>query len=263
MKQERALAALRKLAREANDLRWTSDQALANWRMRVRVALSAALGSGSDLVAHLDQIDFGNAHPGESAMAGMNRMMVRRSQGLRDAVALIDSARLHIEIVGNDEAEPIEGSNFDPELWAHVRGLVESKDWGKIASTTVTFVEDRIRTWAGDPRDAKKSGARLFGKALFLAGLGSGKPLELGSEAGEHEGWQYLGMGFAQALGNVDRHRIQKRSDAQLYAIGVLGLGSLLLTQLRNQHPAETSATADQHEANEAANAAQEDLRPS
>ena len=43
-------------------------------------------------------------------------------------------------------------------------------------------------------------------------------------------------MGFAQALGNVDRHRIQSRDDAQRYAIGVLGLGSLLLTQLRHEH---------------------------
>ena len=43
-------------------------------------------------------------------------------------------------------------------------------------------------------------------------------------------------MGFAQALGNVDRHRIQSREDAQRYAIGVLGLGSLLLTQLRHEH---------------------------
>ena len=49
-------------------------------------------------------------------------------------------------------------------------------------------------------------------------------------------------MGFAQAIGNVDRHRIQSRSDAKKYAIGVLGLGSLLLTQLRYEHPALTAA---------------------
>ena len=45
-----------------------------------------------------------------------------------------------------------------------------------------------------------------------------------------------LGMGFAQALSNVDRHHIQDRDDARRYAIGVLGLGSLLLTQLRHEH---------------------------
>lgn len=43
-------------------------------------------------------------------------------------------------------------------------------------------------------------------------------------------------MGFTQALGNVDRHNIQKRADAKRYAFGVLGVGSLILTQLRHQH---------------------------
>jgi hypothetical protein len=58
----------------------------------------------------------------------------------------------------------------------------------------------------------------------------------LGRESGEWEGWRGLGMGFAQALGNVDRHNIQRRDDAKRYAFGVLGLGSLILTQLRYQH---------------------------
>lgn len=42
-----------------------------------------------------------------------------------------------------------------------------------------------------------------------------------------------LGTDFAQALGNVDRHKIQSRDDAKRYAFGILGLGSLLQTQLR------------------------------
>jgi len=43
-------------------------------------------------------------------------------------------------------------------------------------------------------------------------------------------------LGLAQAVGNVDRHRLQNRADAKRYAIGVLGVGSLLLTQLRFEH---------------------------
>ena len=58
----------------------------------------------------------------------------------------------------------------------------------------------------------------------------------LGSRAAEREGWRALATGFAQALSNVDRHRIQRRDDARRYALGVLGLGSLLLTQLRYEH---------------------------
>jgi len=43
-------------------------------------------------------------------------------------------------------------------------------------------------------------------------------------------------MGLAQAIGNVARHRIEKRPDARAYALGVLGTGSLLLTQIRWEH---------------------------
>jgi hypothetical protein len=53
---------------------------------------------------------------------------------------------------------------------------------------------------------------------------------------GEQQGWQQFATGFVQALSNVNRHRIQNRDDAKAYAIGVLGAGSLLLTQLRYQH---------------------------
>jgi hypothetical protein len=38
-------------------------------------------------------------------------------------------------------------------------------------------------------------------------------------------------------VGNVDRHRIQRRPDQRPYVMGVLGLGSLLLTQVRREHP--------------------------
>jgi len=46
-----------------------------------------------------------------------------------------------------------------------------------------------------------------------------------------------LGIGFVQAIRNVDPRRIQSRNDAHRYAIGVLGLGSLLLTQFRHVYP--------------------------
>ena len=57
-----------------------------------------------------------------------------------------------------------------------------------------------------------------------------------GRTAGEHEGRLALGIGITMALGNADRHRVQQRDDAKRYGMGVLGAGSLLLTQLRHQH---------------------------
>jgi hypothetical protein len=38
------------------------------------------------------------------------------------------------------------------------------------------------------------------------------------------------------AVRNVATHRIDLRDDAKRYAMGVLGAGSLLLTQLRYEH---------------------------
>jgi hypothetical protein len=44
----------------------------------------------------------------------------------------------------------------------------------------------------------------------------------LGSESNETLGWRSLAAGFTAALGNVDRHNIQKRGDLRLYALGVV-----------------------------------------
>lgn len=116
----------------------------------------------------------------------------------------------------------------DPELWEHVEDLIHAEDWGKVASQTAIFVEHRVRTWTGNEE--------LIGKALWARVLADDSEYKLGQRRGESEGWRFLGMGFAQALSNVDRHRIQKRDDAEKYAAGVLHLGSLLLTQLRYEH---------------------------
>ena len=48
-----------------------------------------------------------------------------------------------------------------------------------------------------------------------------------------------LGMGFAQALSNVDRHNIQRRIDAKRYAFGVLGVGSLRPPEVAERRPVD------------------------
>ena len=154
--------------------------------------------------------------------------------GLSQAIGLIDGAIYELTLLLEENDEVVDGGLFDPELWEHVKGLVESKDWGKVASQVSIFVESHVRTWAGHPKS--KGDGELVGKALFANVFGDGSDYQLGNQAGEREGWLLLGMGFAQALGNVDRHHIMTRKDAKLYAVGVLGLGSLLLTQLRFEH---------------------------
>jgi hypothetical protein len=130
----------------------------------------------------------------------------------------------------SDSAE-IGPQSIDPALWEHVGNLVETGNWVQVASQTAIFVEDRIRTWAGRP--VGEVGERLMTEAF---GVKSGK-LVLGRTEGEHEGWHRIAMGLSMALRNVDTHHIQNRPDVRQYAIGVLGAGSLLLTQTRYQYP--------------------------
>ena len=162
-------------------------------------------------------------------------------RGIGTACGLVDATIYQLELAA--EQEEIDESSFDSELWAHVSGLIRDGDWYKVASRTAIFVENHIRTWAGDPKD--KNGESMIGKGLFAEVLGDASDWRLGSRSGEHEGWRMLGMGFAQALSNVDCHRIQDRADARRYAMGVLGLGSLLLTQLRHEHDDSLSRSPD------------------
>lgn len=162
-------------------------------------------------------------------MLGLKRLFVAYHEGC----GYIDAAIFELRLLTNDDA-PVDERSFDPDLWDHVKSIVGDEDWGKVASLVATFVEDRVRVWAGRPRD--KNGEDLYGKGLYAAVFAEAGEYRLGKHKGEWEGWRMLGMGFAQAIGNVDRHHVQNRAAARRYAIGVLGLGSLLLTQLRYEH---------------------------
>ena len=129
-----------------------------------------------------------------------------------------------------DPPAVLEGTAYDPELWRFVEHSVNAEQWAQVASTAVTFVEDRLRSWAGLTEEQ-------YGKDIIVAVLKpEGGAFPLGRTAGEKQGWLSLGIGFVQGAGNADRHRIQRRPDLKPYAVGVLGTASLLLTQLRYEH---------------------------
>lgn len=205
-------------------------EGIASWRPRVRMLFVRSLGKDNDLVVKFHKIVYSPM----VAYAGMpgTEYADARKRGVGRAVGLIDAALYELQLIGGDE--PVDEHAFDPELWAHVKTEVDDGEWGKVASQTAIFVENHIRTWAGEPKD--RSGNNLVGKQLYLEVFGDSSAYRLGRQAGESEEWRFLGMGFAQALSNVDRYRIQKRDDAKRYALGVLGLGSLLLTQMRYEH---------------------------
>jgi hypothetical protein len=201
----------------------------SSWKGRVRSVLSRSLGEEHHLLSDFLAISYSvGVYP--ASQESMDRAFLR---GVHKACGILEAALFEIDDAGNDD-DAVDETAFDPDLWAHVQGHVQNAEWQTVASQTAIFVEDRIRQWCGEPKGS--SGQTLVGKGLYAAALANDAQYRLGKEPGEWEGWRGLGMGFAQALGNVDRHNIQKRDDAKRYAIGVLGLGSLLLTQLRFQH---------------------------
>lgn len=203
---------------------------LASWRARVRACIVTGLGEHHHLVEKLDDNKF---TPGMTVNGGTTTQWNSAwIKGMTRARGYIDAAIYELEMKASND-ELVDAASCDPGLWAHVRSLVEAEDWGKVASQAAIFVEDKMRRWAGLDGDT-------YGSTLFSKVLAPTADLRLGTRAGEYEGWRNLGTGFAQAIGNVERHHINDRADARRYAIGVLGLASLLLTQMRHQHPEAT-----------------------
>lgn len=135
------------------------------------------------------------------------------------------------------EAQPPPAPDVcDPDLWDHVQDLVHVEAWSKIPSAVVTFTEDWFRRRGGDPRHS--GGGKLNGKDLFSTVLDK-QPL--GGESGEHAGWKLLGIGLVQAIGNLHRHNIEQRDDAEQLAWRVIGLASLLLGEMKRTHPVPES----------------------
>lgn len=234
MRPDRAIEELNRLKQEAETPGVKSGGAeLTAWKGKVHGLLVAALGRDDHLIDRFNKVRYSVGIWTDRTPS--SAFDDARLGGIRNACGVVDAAIYQLSLQLADSDEPTDSRAYDPELWEHVKNLVEDQDWFKVASQTAIFVESHIRTWAGDPKGDK--GESLVGKALYVKAFGDASELRLGARTGEHEGWRYLGMGFAQALSNVDRHRIQKRDDARRYAIGVLGLGSLLLTQLRYEHP--------------------------
>lgn len=228
MRPQLAIQKLQELKAEAENptrLYQAADEGSA-WKSKVRGVIARALGNKHDLVQKLDDNRYGLSMWTENTPS--SAWMSAFAGGVKTAVGYVDAAIYELELLTGDD-DPIDEGAYDVELWDHVKGLVDSEECDKISSVVVTFVEDRVRTWGDFDTDK-------YGKGLYAAALGDAGELRLGKSKGEWEGWRALGMGFAQAVGNVDRHRLQRRDDARRYAIGVLGLGSLLLVQMRHKH---------------------------
>jgi len=205
MKPIAAIEALEALKSEAADpLSLRASGTMASWTSRVRSVIVRSLGGGHDLVDKLDNNKYSlSAWSSSTADSAFTNAYIA---GVQRACGYIDAAIFELSLLTDDD-QPIDERAFDGELWAHINRLVADEDWSKVASQTVIFVEDKVRKWA-------ELDGSVYGKSLYAKALADDAALRLGQRSGEWEGWRMLGMGFAQAIGNVDRHRIQSRADA-------------------------------------------------
>lgn len=228
MQPDEARKRLSALAEETNSVIPLSD--FLSWKSRCLTVLRVTFGASADLVREFETaanvVDMGYHVSGDNFIDHWAGDAMRRGKGILDA-AIYALETMEVQ-------SPLDEMFIDPGLWAHVQGLVSSEDWGKIPAAVAIYVEHSVRRWGGEP-EARNGGA-LVGKDLYARLMGTEGELRLGRQASEWEGWRSLGTGLAQAIGNVDRHRIQHRPDVKRYAMGVLGLGSLLLTQLRREY---------------------------
>ncbi|MDA1257342.1 MAG: hypothetical protein O3C10_05795 [Chloroflexi bacterium] len=197
------------------------------WRPMAGTTLRAALGAEHQLLDDFTKVSF---LPRVVVRDTARQSKYRHDAFERGRNTALGILRAAIFELGTSGASTHEQSGFDAALWSHVGHLAEDGRWHELASQTAIFFEDRLRAWAGQP-------AERIGRDLVLSVLKpEGGIFPLGITGSEAQGWQQLGLGFVQAVRNVDLHRIQQREDARIYAIGVVGTASLILTQLRHQH---------------------------
>lgn len=202
------------------------------WKTSVSAVLRESLGTDSpSLQAFLNvryALGIWTGGPGEA-----DRDRAYFAARVSDAAAIIEAAIYELGLRSDDEGTGPMGC--DRELWNHVAHNISVGRWDQVASQSVIFFEDQVRRRLGGA--AAQDGRALLPKNLMGRAFASDGPLRLGRQVNESEAWRFLAQGLVGAVGNVDRHGIQDRDDLEPYAMGVLGLTSLLLTQIRYEYP--------------------------
>lgn len=206
------------------------------WRHKLAALISEILGPNHALAIRLSGLRWDSGSTVARSRLDRKAGVLSPSdqsiflQAKQSGIQIIEALRWELDRLA-PATDPFADATIDPELWGHVRGLIESKDWEKVAREAAVFVEDKLRNWAGVPPSVTGS------VNVFKAAIGaSGFQLPKAGPASEQQGWQQLATGFALALRNPSGHQIKNRSDAERYALGVLGMASLLLTELRHEY---------------------------
>jgi hypothetical protein len=195
------------------------------WREKTSTVLRITMGENHEQTSRFESINYKSRMPTNNPPYEVTV----RQRGVDRARAVLEAAMFEVE---NDAPEVPPATEADEELWGAVGYLADAEQWGHLVSTAVVFFEHWTRTRAGFSNS-------LIGVDLMTAAYKPGGPLELAIEENpsEGEGWLLFAKGLTMAVRNVAGHRIEDRDDAQKYALGVVGAISLIMTQVRLEHP--------------------------
>lgn len=227
MTRESAVEHLDEIANRATRFRSSFDTGsmlndLTQMKFEAAGIIASSLGSKHYLVDRLSNLKLS---PRAAMVSGL------RGESVTDE--FVGLVRAATSLVGVKVERAPAPSICDPDLWENIEELVRIEAWEKIPADVVIFVEDWYRKRGGVPRLA--TGAKLNGSDLYNRVL-TDHPL--GDEESERKGWRFLGMGLTQAIGNLHRHNnVKSRPDAEQLAWRVIGLGSLLIGEMKLTHP--------------------------
>jgi len=142
MRPERAIQELVALKQEAETTQlMNGDPDLESWKAKVRSVFVASLGRDDHLIERFDNVHYWLSM--WSTSTPQSAFDKARHNGIRNACGVIDAAIYQLKLLSEDN-EPVDENAFDPELWEHVKNLVEDEDWGKLrrrplSSSRTTF----------------------------------------------------------------------------------------------------------------------------
>lgn len=232
MRTERAIALLNERIKEGEEVLRANLASLDDWKVRTAATLRAVLSADNQLIEQFNDVSY---HP--SFWTAGTDFRPYRLRGLERALGIVRTAVYELEELA--DGQETDDAAYDPELWEHVSEVVTYERWETVVSQAVIFLEDRLRKWSGRPET--EYGVNLVANVLKA----DGGDFPLGRTDNEKRGWQNFALGIVGAIGNAARHRIDDRTDAKRYALGVLGSVSLLITELRNAHEASFKNVLD------------------
>lgn len=228
-REERFRALIGQLRSDLDGFSDAQDRAIPLWSDKVNYLINKIDGPRGSLAIRFNGIPWHRIVPG-----GQGGMTVSLSKDpFQMAKSKCDSILSTLEFLLDQQQETLDDWDavIDPELWQHVSGLVMSEDWNKVAREVTVFLEGKLRVW-GELQSVKGS-VDVFKQAIGRDGI---FPLGNELQPSEQDGWGQLGTGFALAIRNSVSHGSERDRFAKQYAMGVLGLASLIVTELKTKY---------------------------